>query len=361
MSVNSENIKSKIQERYEGVEGLRGVAILGIVAMHLKENIDFSISGYFYNTVITYFTNFVFLFMIVSAFSMCCGYYDKIREGRIGIDEFYKRRYTKILPYFSVMVFIEIVVDFSVDNLYEAFADLTLCFGLLPNPRITVVGVGWTLGVIFVFYLLFPFFCHLLRDLRNAIFVLILAIIYNYICIHYFFDTDHVLAGYSYRTNILFCAMFFVAGGILYLKRSWLKNLSGLGKFGMLFLTTTSTVIYFGMPLLPSGFRSREDLFYFLLLITFSLWLCCAINDRCILFNNRILKFIGGISMEIYLCHMPVLRAVEKIGITKFRINPMLDYVLVFLCILAGSIIFSVCLKYIIGKMSTLFCGRGEV
>lgn len=361
MTVNSEKTKSKKQERYEGVEGLRGVAILGIVAMHLKENIDFSISGYFYNTVITYFTNFVFLFMIISAFSMCCGYYDKIREGRIGIDEFYKRRYTKILPYFFVMVFIEIAVDFSVDNLYEAFADLTLCFGLLPNPRITVVGVGWTLGVIFVFYLLFPFFCYLLRDLRNAIFALILAIIYNYTCIHYFFDTDHVLAGYSYRTNILFCAMFFVAGGILYLKRSWLKNLSGLRKAGMLFLTMTSTVIYFGMPLLPSRFRCREDLFYFLILITFTLWLCNAINEKCVLLNNRVLKYIGGISMEIYLCHMPVLRAVEKLGITRFTINPMLDYVLVLLCILTGSIFFSVSLKYIIGKLSTLSSRRGEL
>lgn len=39
-------------------------------------------------------------------------------------------------------------------QLYEAFADLTLCFSLIPN--ISVIGVGWTLGVIFLFYILFP-------------------------------------------------------------------------------------------------------------------------------------------------------------------------------------------------------------
>lgn len=45
---------------------------------------------------------------------------------------------------------------------------MTLCQGLLPNMRIEVIGVSWTLAVIFVFYMLFPFFCFLIGNKKRA-------------------------------------------------------------------------------------------------------------------------------------------------------------------------------------------------
>ncbi|WP_158223266.1 hypothetical protein [Fibrobacter sp. UWS1] len=44
----------------------------------------------------------------------------------------------------------------SISELYQAFADLTLAFNLLPNPDISVIGVGWFLGLVFLFYMIFP-------------------------------------------------------------------------------------------------------------------------------------------------------------------------------------------------------------
>ena len=40
----------------------------------------------------------------------------------------------------------------SKESLFEVFANLTLCQGLLPNANITVIGVSWTLAVIFVLW-----------------------------------------------------------------------------------------------------------------------------------------------------------------------------------------------------------------
>lgn len=37
----------------------------------------------------------------------------------------------------------------TVGKLYEAFANLTLMFGLYITSGMSVIGVGWTLGIIF--------------------------------------------------------------------------------------------------------------------------------------------------------------------------------------------------------------------
>ena len=41
------------------------------------------------NKVISWFSSFTLLFMIISAFSMCCGYYRRVKSGAITPVEFY--------------------------------------------------------------------------------------------------------------------------------------------------------------------------------------------------------------------------------------------------------------------------------
>lgn len=85
-----------LKERYEGIDGLKAYSILGIALMHIFENGDFGLTGYMFKKVIPSFTDLVFLFMMVSGFGMCCGYYQKIVEQKISIEDFYKKRYIKI-------------------------------------------------------------------------------------------------------------------------------------------------------------------------------------------------------------------------------------------------------------------------
>ena len=91
----------------------------------------------------------VFLFMMVSGFGMCCGYYQKFKDQEIGVADFYKKRYSKIWPYFALLCVLDFVMSPSKSALYEVFANLTLCQGLLPNMNISVIGVSWTLAVNF--------------------------------------------------------------------------------------------------------------------------------------------------------------------------------------------------------------------
>ncbi len=157
-----------MKERYEGIDGLKAYAILGIALMHILANGKFGLNGFVFQKLIPSFTNLVFLFMMVSGFGMCCGYYQKFKDQEIGVADFYKKRYSKIWPYFALLCVLDFVMSPSKSALYEVFVNLTLCQGLLPNMNISVIGVSWTLAVIFAFYLLFPFFCFLLENKKRA-------------------------------------------------------------------------------------------------------------------------------------------------------------------------------------------------
>ena len=225
-----------MKERYGTIDSLRMIACIGIMMMHIQANNNYEITGYFYNTVIPSFTNFVFLFMTVSAFGMCCGYYEKVMNQTISLPDFYAKRFKKILPFFGVLVLIDVVISPSRAALFEAFADLTLLFGFLPNAgNISVIGVGWFLGLVFVFYLCFPFFCVLLANKKRAWISFAMSLLYNFVCAEYF------EVG---RSNILYSACFFLAGGLIYLYR---KELTKISSYITAVFVAASIVVYYLM------------------------------------------------------------------------------------------------------------------
>ena len=93
------------KEHYGAIDGLRTIACIGIVLMHMAANNSYSISGFIYDSMIPSFTNFVFLFMTVSAFGMCCGYYERIINNKISFNDFYGKRFKKILPFLDCLFY----------------------------------------------------------------------------------------------------------------------------------------------------------------------------------------------------------------------------------------------------------------
>ena len=79
-------------DRYEGINGLKAYAIIGIALMHVLSNGKYELGGFVFEKLIPNFTNLVFLFMMVSGFGMCCGYYQKIIDRKISVEEFYSKK-----------------------------------------------------------------------------------------------------------------------------------------------------------------------------------------------------------------------------------------------------------------------------
>ena len=62
--------------KYGSLDGLRAYAAIGILLMHVQATVGVSpTGGFIYDTFIPSLTHFVYLFLVISAFSVCCGYY----------------------------------------------------------------------------------------------------------------------------------------------------------------------------------------------------------------------------------------------------------------------------------------------
>lgn len=318
-------IKSQNKKRYDGLDGLRTIACIGIVMMHMRANNSYAIYGFAYDTVIASFTNFVFLFMVISAFGMCCGYYDRILNNKITLEDFYRKRYIKILPFFTFLVIIDVLMEHSVSALIEGFADITLLFGLFPN-EISVIGVGWFLGLIFAFYLIFPFFCVLIGNKRRAWIAFTIAVAMN-IVFGFYFEIS--------RSNIVYSLCFFVAGGLIYLYREQLEELSKKYRVLCTAFIAVAVILYYAM----GSYTLTE------LLIDLSLILFAIGSKSGGLLQNRFTRFFSYISMEIYLSHMVIFRVIQKLRLNTIMGSGWLQYFITVIVVLIGAAILAVVFK----------------
>lgn len=299
--------------KVEALDGLRTISCLGIILMHMRANNNYHINGFLYNTIIPSFTDFVYIFMILSAFGLCCGYYKKVQDGTINWTNFYAKRYLKILPFFSLLCLFDLLISFSKESLFEAIANITLTHGLYPND-IQVIGVGWFLGLIFAFYMMFPFFCVLIGTKKRAWFFFAVSLVINFLC-KYYFNVG--------RTNIMYSFCFFIAGGLIYLYKDFLANCKW---FIILLLLVVSIISYYlldGYPII------------ILLISTLAVVFAMGRGGR-VIFDNKPGHFISSISLEMYLSHMVIFRIVEKLHLNSLFENDILQYI--FTCIIVISL-----------------------
>ncbi|MDO4329871.1 MAG: acyltransferase [Lachnospiraceae bacterium] len=337
--VRNTSVLNGEKERYPGLDGLRTYAILGIIVMHVLANGGYDLQGFIGQKMIPSFYNLVFLFMMVSAFGMCCGYYNRIRNGSISVDRFYNRRFSRIWPFFAVLNVLNVVIAPSKSVLYEMFANLTICFGLLPNVRMSVIGVGWTLGVIFVFYLLFPFFCYLMGNKKRAYLTLGVSFIFNILCTIYF-HTD--------RSNIVYSSVYFVVGGLIYLNREKMKQFVERKKLLSILLMFFTLLLYF---------KIGENTVTMVLACGSFLVVALECREMGIL-SNPFTKFINGISFEMYLCHMAIYRGLEKLNLAHVFDNDVMSYITMCLGTVLGTAAFSVAAQISIKRVKECVCRR---
>lgn len=81
-------------------------------------------------------------------------------------------------------------------------------------------------------------------------------------------------------------------------------------------------------------------------LLVFAAWLMYAIGSKNIVLNNKVVKYLSGISMEIYLCHMMFFRVASMLHLDKFNHNNDILYVATCIATLIGAICFSHVIKY---------------
>ena len=325
--------------RYENLDGLKVIAAFGIVAMHVSANMGHPLTSIFTTNIIGTMTHFVKLFLILSGFGMCCGYYVKFKEGKADIEKFYKRRFSKNMPFFVLLVFIDTLVSIRGVIWRDVFASLTMAFNLMPTHDMSIVGVGWTLGAIFVFYFLFPFYVFLLSTKKRAWCTAGICLILNWCCCNYY---DFV--GKADGANFLFLSVYFVVGGMIYLyKEDIEKKMRQVPVYVAILVILLVTIVWYLIP-------SSEFSVWFTLktIILFVVWIVAAISYKSKILGNSITKKLSKVSLEIYLSHMMLFRVVEKIGFSNRITNKNISYLTTLFFTIILTIIFSVFAKSVI-------------
>lgn len=214
-SQNMQNTKTgnvdSARMRFDNLDGLRAISCLAIIGYHVKKWTDMPLGG-IGGRIVSTLTQFVPLFLILSGFGMFCGYYERIKNNQISLNDFYKKRYKKLFPYMSFVLLIYVLIERSIPSTIEALTESTLVFGLLPNNNLNVLAIGWTVGVIFLFYMLFPFIVFTCWTKRRAWVTLGISIVLSLFCSEYFFS-DNFVTNFVQRHSFLYCSPFFVVGG----------------------------------------------------------------------------------------------------------------------------------------------------
>lgn len=324
-------------ERYDNLDGLRAISCIGIVAMHIRANTSYQISGWTWNRFIPSLTLLVYLFLMISGFGMFCGYFEKVKNGKVDWNEFYTKRYKKILPFFAFLIFIDLITERSIGHFIEGLTEATLVFGLLPNNNPSVIGVGWTLGVIFLFYMLFPFFVWLCWDKRRTWVSFIISSMLTVFCSLYFFKSNFVVEGFAARHNFLYCAPYFVCGGgIAYHYRMYIKNFVSRHRWNCLAGCIGITILYYVL-IDPRVDHSDPTIW---LLILYMPWLCYSIGCESKLLSNKAMKYLSGMSLELYLAQMVIFRVVEKAKCLYLVGTGWISFLAVWIAVIIGLIIF---------------------
>lgn len=327
---------AEVRERYDNLDGLRTISCLCIIAMHIKANAEYNLHPVL-DTIVASWTHFVPLFLMISGFGMFCGYYEKFKSGTINLNEFYSKRYNKLLPFFVTLILIDIVMERSLSHVIEGITEATLVFGLLPNNQPEVIGVCWTLGVIFLFYMLFPFVVYLCWNKKRAWITFLVSIVVSLLCSFYYFTDKFVIEGFAARHNFLYCAPWIIFGGIAYLNREKIKGFVQQFRWIWLAVCVFLTVGWYFVPSIHIGEYDSSMLNH---LVLFFPWLMYAISVESKVLSNKVMKYLSGISLELYLAQMVIFRAIEKIKCLYLFGHGWISFIAVWIAVVVGLIVF---------------------
>ena len=260
----------------------------------------------------------------------------------------------RILPFFACLCLLDLVMSPSVNQVCNLFANLTLCFNFIPNAHIPMIGVGWFLGLVFVFYLLFPFFVFMLNSKKRGWSSLVIALLFAGMCTVHSFNADIPVPKIG-RTNIIYTMPLFMTGGMIYLYRDKLK-LDGIRQYLFLAFCVVLTILFFAYP----DVRKRGFGALVAEMLLFGSWLIYALGSKDLILNNRAVRFISGISMEVYLCHMVVFRVVERGHLERFIADADVLYVLTCTVVITGAVAFSWGFKKIEQKVNAVLSAGGR-
>lgn len=357
------HIPSNAHDRY--IDCVRGYAILLVIATHVTDvfvELPYPVrrltqTGWFG----------VQLFFLASAMTLLMSWHAELgRKGSVSIGAFYLRRFFRIAPaYYAAGI---LYYFGSLPNSFDASQAIrALVFVNAWHPawmsttgNWIVVPGGWSIGVEFSFYVMFPFCAALVTGLRRAVIAVIcalgLGLIANLLALNILSETH----GVTQTGNFLFFwfpnqASVFASGFVLYFLvygrttvslaiQDVLQRRAGMIACFSILLFCALPYIRQGhflgdRPLIPSGQLICVPMGLFIL----------ALSTHRTIFVNRAVAAMGKVSFSAYLVHFALIDLVVARLDLVYRTMPGFKAVLGFAtlyCLIVGMTFVTASLTY---------------
>lgn len=369
-------LSEKKMKKYEYIDVLRGLAILGVIAVHSSQDVPNLWIGI--EVIYGYGQLGVQLFFFASAITL---YMSMENRPNTSILSFYNRRFFRIAPLaYLAMVFYFCwnppltyvaadvlgiqyrttgIVDIHAVSYIDLIQSITFTNGFSPsNFNSYILPGGWSISVEMSFYAILPFLYFYTKSLNNSklitnlLLIIIFLLLCQFVLIYIFIPTVFSKNIYNNGFSFLYASIFnqigvFLIGIISY--RFLYKPISLKLKLLSVLLIIVSIFL-----------RSKNELFFgmngaiypLLSAISFSIIAISLSNVRN--FESGILKIIislGQHSFSMYICHFFVLDIIRLIFKTFGFYEAINSNILVFIvCILALLITYffsRITLKYV--------------
>ncbi len=231
------------------------------------------------------------LFFVISGYCLCIKYNPNIKYF-----DFIKERLIKILPaYYIAIVIWYFLIKMGIApksiGLIDVLSHIFLVHNLSNETFYSISGVFWFLGVLFNFYLIFPFLYKIQEKTKVGLEVLTLIIFSLSIFLSYYFSFE----GSAFNKSILINLPCFVFGMVLF-KRQFIHIFKN--KIFKIFLLLITLILLFFVK--SNGFLSTPiNLFAITESLLISL-VCFIYRNELIKSPNLIKSWISDIALASY-------------------------------------------------------------
>lgn len=332
--------------KYDYIDAIRGLAILGVVLVHSSQNIK-PVSSFFVRLMNEGAAGVQF-FYVASAITLCMSWSLRGSSELNPIKNFYMRRFFRIAPLFYTAIFFYIAL-YGFSPSYWApngidwwFLPVTVLFlhGFHPETINSVVPGGWSIAVEMTFYFLFPFIFKYIKTVLScavAIFISLTLQRYNVMLSNALFsyssENAYILHNFMIL-NIVSQLPVFLSGVLAY------KVIIGKGLLdrdsvficSFFFLLLMIEFIYPSQSFVPHHVVSGFVFSIFAVFLSFF---------PLRVFVNGLFVFLGKLSFSIYLVHFSVLHFFRYVGLTDLIEDGNLRSFVFFFIVMLTSVFFS--------------------
>jgi len=314
----------------QSIDGLRGIFALLVVFYHTSYWLHIPYSDWIMSVFRIWGIYGVEGFFVISGIALTLSTKPKQFNSLRGCFIFIGRRYSRILPLYALLFFF---YRRSFDLAGQQWTELAMLFGFIDPAQATLIA-GWSIGVEFTFYFLFPLLVLLCRDgiYRSGFITILAAIVLAWYSTS--FDSEVSLGSQnSIYVNPVNHFLFFVSGyflGAIYKA----INDSSIMRTNTHSLVVLCATIFALICLLGLNSDQVELVvgykrFVLSLMLIITVGVAMYINV-----SNRVSAFLGNISYAIYLLYPVIVFMV----LPRFHLeNPWIKFIFVLILVVPLS------------------------